>query len=120
MILLKIASTYNTIAIAKERNPKEIYALACMLVPTLTMLAGVIISIYTTPIYRDQYIFPSLSLLALFFGIALSRSNRYLKTAFCIFLLLTGLAQYKESLYQEYGSTLLPQDGAVVRGKRFL
>lgn len=108
-ILLKAASTRNTIALSRGKRREEVYALACMLVPTVTMIAGVIISVCTTPIYREQYIFPSLALLALFLGIALRDAGRYVLAAVCAFLLAVGCGQYKECRYQEYYSTLLPQ-----------
>lgn len=109
LVLLKAISTHNTIAIARDRGEKEIYALACMLVPTVTMLTGVIISYYSTPIYRDQYIFPSLALLALFFGLALRNATKIILIFVSAFLVLVGAGQYKECYHQEYTSTLLPQ-----------
>lgn len=109
LILLKAVSTYNTIVIARDRGEKEIYALACMLVPTVTMLAGVIISYYSTPIYRDQYVFPALALLALFFGIAIRNAKKYILVLVSAFLILVGMGQYKECFRQEYHSTLIAQ-----------
>ena len=60
LVILKGASTYNTINIAKYQDEFDIYGLICMLVPTITMVLGVVISCIKTPIYRDQYVFPSL------------------------------------------------------------
>lgn len=115
LILLKVLHTKNIIVIARKCTAVEIYALLCMLVPTLTMMIGVVISIYTTPIYRDQYIFPSLGLLALFVGIVLCGFGKKLLLLIGIFLVLIGVGGYKESWYQEYESTLLPQTEALLK-----
>lgn len=109
LILLKAVSTCNIIVIARDRGEKEIYALACMLVPTVTMLAGIIISFYSTPIYRDQYVFPALALLSLFVGISMRNAKKIILIPVSVFLLLVGAGQYKECYHQEYTSTLLPQ-----------
>lgn len=119
LILLKVLHTKNVLAIAKKCTHEEIYALLCMLVPAFTMIIGVIISVYTTPIYRDQYIFPSLGLLALFVGITLRRFGKKLLLLIGIFLALTGVGSYRESWYQEYESTLLPQTEAFLENNFF-
>ncbi|MCM1387125.1 MAG: glycosyltransferase family 39 protein [Bacillus sp. (in: Bacteria)] len=109
LIMLKGASTYNTIKIAKEKNVVEIYALICMLVPALTMILGVILSWLKTPIYREQYVFPALGLLALFFGLSMKDAKKSILTAASVFLLFVGAVQYKECFRQEYRSTYVPQ-----------
>ena len=112
LILLKGASTYNTIEIAKNKNQTEIYALACMLVPTLTTILGVAVSAVKTPVYRDQYVFPALGLLALFFGIAMRKAKDVILILITLFLLFVGAVQYKECFRQEYRSTYVPQTEA--------
>lgn len=112
LVLLKGASTYNTIEIARYREKTEIYALACMLVPTLTTILGVAVSAMKTPVYRDQYVFPALGLLALFFGIAMRKAKDGILIAISIFLLFVGAVQYKECFRQEYRSTYVPQTEA--------
>ena len=114
LILLKFLSIHNTIAISQKAAPPEIYALLCMLVPTATMLAGVIISVNSTPIYRDQYILPSLGLLAVFVGIAACHLSKKIKLVIGLFLIITGVFQYRESFIQEYKSTLLPETEALL------
>ena len=109
LIVLKGASMYNVIAIAKYRDKAEIYALLCMLVPTLTMIFGVIASELKTPIYRDQYILPALGMLALFFGISMRKIKRELLVILSLFLLFIGAAQYRECFRQEYHSTYVAQ-----------
>lgn len=112
LVILKGASTYNTIKIAKYQDEFDFFALLCMLVPTITMILGVVISCIKTPIYRDQYVFPSLGLLALFFGISMRDAKRWLLGAISAFLLLVGAGQYKECFHQEYRSTYVPQTEA--------
>lgn len=109
LIMLKGASTYNTIKIAKDKNITEIYALACMLVPTVTMILGVILSCLKTPVYRDQYVFPALGLLALFFGLSMKDAKKSILAVVSVFLLFVGAVQYKECFRQEYRSTYVPQ-----------
>lgn len=112
LIILKGASTYNTVKIAKEKAEFEIYALACMLVPTLTVILGVVLSWLKTPIYRDQYVFPALGLLALFFGISMRNAKKSILIMISIFLLFVGAVQYKECFRQEYRSTYVPETEA--------
>lgn len=109
LILLKAASTYNTIEIAKYKERTEIYALACMVVPALTTISGVAVSAVKTPVYRDQYVFPALGLLALFFGIAMRKARDIILILISLFLLFVGAVQYKECFRQEYRSTYVAQ-----------
>lgn len=80
-----------------------------MLVPTIVMVLGVVISSYKSPIYRAQYIMPALGVLAMFFGLALRKSKKIVLIIISLFLLFVGAMQYKECRYQEYYSTLYPQ-----------
>lgn len=109
LIMLKGASTYNTIKIAKDKGEIEIYALICMLVPTITVILGVILSALKTPVYREQYVFPAIGLLALFFGLSMKDAKKSILAAVCIFLLFVGAVQYKECFRQEYRSTYVAQ-----------
>lgn len=109
LILLKAASVFNTISIEKYKEKTDIFALICMLVPTLTMILGVVASVIRQPIYRDQYILPALGFLALFFGIALRKSKRWVIVSVSIFLLFVGAVQYKECFRQEYRSSYVEQ-----------
>lgn len=109
LILLKAVSTYNIISIEKYRKKENVYALICMLIPTFTALFGVIASVVRTPIYRDQYILPALGLLALFFGISLSNTKKWILILLSAFLLFVGAVQYKECYRQEYKSSYVEQ-----------
>ncbi len=112
LIILKGASTYNTIRISKGQAEKEIFALVCMLVPTLTVILGVVASWLKTPIYRDQYVLPALGFLALFFGISMRNAKKWILAVITVFLLFVGAVQYKECFRQEYRSTYVPQTEA--------
>lgn len=109
LIILKAVSTYNTIIISRAKEKTEVFALVCMLVPTLTMVLGVIISSYKAPIYREQYVFPALGLLALFFAIAMRNAKKIFLVLVSVFLLFIGAFQYKECHFLEYESTMFPQ-----------
>lgn len=112
LIILKGASIYNIIKIERKKEQIEIYALLCMLVPTLTAILGVTASVLKTPIYRDQYVFPAIGLLALFFGIAMRNAKKAILVLISIFLIFIGALQYKECFHQEYRSTYVPQTEA--------
>lgn len=60
-ILLSIAAGIVVLVGGGYRRGEDIFALLCMLVPTLTAVAGVALSFLIRPIYRDQYIFRPLA-----------------------------------------------------------
>ncbi len=107
--LLVIAGVIILVQIIRKKEGADIVALFAMLVPTMTAVLGVIISLSKSPIYRDQYIFPSLMLLAIFFGLAFRKINGKILIPVCAFLLFVGAVQYKECFRQEYKSTYVPQ-----------
>lgn len=109
LIMLKGASTYNTITIARDKRDVDIYALICMLVPALTTILGVILSFLKTPIYRETYVFPAMGLLALFFGLSMKNAKKSIIAVSGIFLLFVGAVQYRECFRQEYHSTFVVQ-----------
>jgi len=106
LALLVIAGIVRMI---KYKENSEITALIAMLVPTVTCVLGIVISLTKSPIYRDQYVFPSLMLLAIFFGIAFRKVDWKLLVPICVFFLFIGAVQYKECFRQEYRSTYVPQ-----------
>lgn len=112
LIILKGTAVYNIVKITSQRKAEDIYALLCMMVPMLTMLLGVVLSVWKTPIYRDQYIFPALGMLSLFFGITMRNAKPLILAAVSAFLLMMGALQYRECFLQEYRSTLVPQTEA--------
>lgn len=109
LFLLITAGIFNIIAIAKRRDRNAVFAVFCMLVPTLTAVFGITVSILRTPVYRDQYILPALGLLALFFGIVMGRTKNGVMLMISLFLLFTGAVQYKECFRQEYRSTYVKE-----------
>lgn len=112
LILLGGAGIYNIVRIVRTRSSIDIYALLCMLVPAVTVILGVVLSVCKTPIYRDQYVFPALGLLGVFLGIAMRKAKSVIVVITSIFLLLIGAVQYQECFAQEYQSTLVPQTEA--------
>ena len=65
------------------------------------------------PVYRDQYVFPSIGLFCLFLAIALARFIQkkwiVMMAPVCLFLLFMGAVQYLENWRLEYKSTLTDQ-----------
>ncbi len=112
LILLTIVGVVNIIFIIRKKEKFDIFALLCMLIPTVTALSGVLISLTKSPIYRDQYIFPALGLLSLFFAITLRKLDKRVMAFILAFLLFVGAVQYKECYRQEYRSTYVPQTEA--------
>lgn len=96
-----------------HRQKDDIFAFMCMLVPALTAGTGVVISLLRNPVYRDQYVFPSIGLFCLFLAIALShfmqKKRIWVIIPIFIFLLFLGAVQYLENWRQEYKSTLTDQ-----------
>lgn len=116
LIILMVAGVFliKQVLMNKEKDADAVYGLICMLVPTFVVVIGVFVSKYIlqSTIYRDQYVFPALGLLALFFAIGISKINKVLLVEIMIFLLFAGGIQYKECFYQEYQQTLYPQTRA--------
>lgn len=109
MALLILAGIIMLVRLVRKRESADVAALLAMLVPTVTAVLGVVISLTKSPIYRDQYIFPSLMLLAIYFGLALRKVNWKFLFPICLFFLFVGAVQYKECFRQEYRSTYVPQ-----------
>ena len=109
LLILILTGIANIVMIIKKKEQFDIYALLCMLIPTVTVISGILISLTKSPIYRDQYIFPSLGLLSLFFAITLRKADKKILIPILAFLLFVGALQYKECFRQEYRSTYVPQ-----------
>ncbi len=90
---------------------KDACALLFMAVPALTAVSGVALSLLIRPVYRDQYIFPSIGLFCLFLAIELShiREKKWAFYPILLFALFLGAVQYLETWRQEYKSTLTDQ-----------
>ena len=109
MSILVIAGIIMLVQLIQKRENADITAFLAMLVPAVTAILGIVISLTKSPIYRDQYIFPALMLLAIFFGLALRNINWKWLVPICAFFLFIGAVQYKECYRQEYKSTYVPQ-----------
>ena len=107
--ILIIAGITTLVNIIRKREKEDIAALLAMLVPTVTVVLGVVISLSKSPIYRDQYVFPALMLLAVFLGLAFRKLDEKFVFVLSVFFLFIGAVQYKECYRQEYKSTYVPQ-----------
>lgn len=91
--------------------------LCCMLIPTLVCVFGVVVSVLPghNPIYRDQYIYPSLGMLALAYAIGMRKfldrskgmKGKILVSVVTLVTLFIGALQYRECYHQEYRSSYL-------------
>ena len=105
--LLAIATFICIVRLIRNRQKEDMTAILALLIPTVTAVLGVVISMTKSPIYRDQYVFPALMLLSVFFGLAFRKMNWKLMIPVCGFLLLVGAVQFKECYRQEYKSTYI-------------
>lgn len=116
LILLSVCGVANFVSLIRKKEAtekrKDKYAILSMLVPTFTVIGGVVISLCTRPIYREQYVFPALGMLAIFFAVTLRKARIPLIVAISTFLALSGMIQYKECHFQEYESTKLVETEA--------
>ena len=109
LAILVVAGVIVLMSIIRKKEKEDWVALFAMLVPAVTALLGVVISMTKSPIYRDQYIFPSLMLLAVFVGLAFRKVNGKVILLISAFMLFIGAVQYKECFRQEYKSTYVDQ-----------
>lgn len=109
LLILALSVVFNVIRIIKNREKEDIYALLCLLVPFATAGFGIVISLVNSPIFRDQYITPTLGLLAVFIGIVLAKADWKVLIPVIAFFLFAGAVQYKENYREEYKSSYIKQ-----------
>lgn len=109
IFLLFLATVISSVRFIKSREKEDAAAILALLIPFLTAVFGVAVSMTKSPIYRDQYVFPALMLLSLFFGLSFRKINWKCLIPVCGFLLLVGAVQYKECYRQEYKSSYIKE-----------
>lgn len=110
IILLAATGLYGLYLIVWKKQTALIKAFLAMLIPTMTTLSGVLISLSKSPIFCGRYVIVAMMMLALYFGIIFGRLSenenktvKYVIPAIAVaFLLLSGALQYKECFRQEY------------------
>lgn len=105
-----------------EQGKTCVFALLCMAVPAGTAAGGVIVSLVSQPIYRDQYAFPAMGLFSLCLAIAYahlfngwkwrSEVRDVLFVLLLLFLLGVGAISYRDNYRAEYKATLTAQTEA--------
>ena len=97
-IVVLIIRTYN------DKN-SGLFGIMLFLVPILTAILGVVVSVLITPFFIARYLIPCMGLLALGLAIAFGNAEKYSYLFLCLFLVcMIGNAYYKN--YQvEYQST---------------
>ncbi|MDD3661418.1 MAG: hypothetical protein PHT89_11960, partial [Lachnospiraceae bacterium] len=114
-IIIIIAFLLSVFRGIRFKNQADMFAVVSMLVPVLTMAAGVIVSVLATPIFKSRYLFPSMGLLIL--GVAVSLrtlSNRVLPVLLCFFFFST-VVQYQGTYKVEYLTTKVVETEAFFR-----
>lgn len=117
IVMLVAVGIMGIIHACKKSEDKGliIAAFMSMLIPTLTTLAGVIVSLSQDPIYEGRYVIIEMMMLAIFFGVILGKCleecrnqvlSRVAIALTAAVLLFTGAAQYYECFRQEYRNHL--------------
>lgn len=109
LVILICSLVWCIVRIIKKGDKEDIYALLCMLIPVSVSVLGVIISIINEPIFRDQYILPSVGLLAVFVAIVIGKAKWKILLPIITFFLFVGAVQYKENYREEYKSSYIKQ-----------
>lgn len=112
LILLVTAGIQNLAAIIRSHKKEDIFAMLCWAVPFFTAAGGVTVSLITTPIYYNRYVFPAMGLLCLFFGIALRKASKPFFVTMMFFLLCYGIGSYRDTFNEEYYSSYIVQTEA--------
>jgi len=89
----------------KRARTRALYALCLALVPFLTALLGIAVSILVTPFFIARYLLPCMGILALFLAIGFSRLQLVPYLALCSFLAVMTVNSYKINYHKEYTST---------------
>lgn len=98
--------------LGREKNEWDVFAAGGYLVPLLTVVSGVVASWLMQPIYYDRYVFPALGILCMFFAISIRNVRKRTLAAGFVFILLTGVAAYRDTYWEEYKSTYVPETEA--------
>ena len=104
-VLLLLITVFLCICGWKKRKQESLYSMGLILVPILTALAGVLVSIYITPFFIARYVIPCMGLLALAFAIALGQERNVSYGILCLFLVCTTGHMYMETYQEEYEGT---------------
>ncbi len=81
------------------------FALALLLVPLLTALLGIAVSVLITPFFIARYLIPCMGLTALFLAIGFGTQKGLSYPLLCAFLLSMTASSYKTNFIDEYRST---------------
>ncbi len=109
ILILICALIWCVVRIIRDKKKEDIYALLCLMVPVAASTFGIIISIINQPIFRDQYILPSVGLLAVFVAVVMAKAKWKVLIPVIAFFLFVGAVQYKENYREEYKSSRIKQ-----------
>lgn len=97
-IILLLASIHN------DKNI-GVFGILLFLVPILTALLGIIVSILITPFFIARYLLPCMGILALGLALAFRNETGYVYIFLCLFLVCMIGNAYYENYKEEYLST---------------
>lgn len=99
-----IAIVLLLVSVHRDRNV-GILGILLFLVPILTALLGVVVSVLITPFFIARYLVPCMGLWALGLALAFKNEKGYVYTFLCLFLVCMIGNSYYENYKKEYLST---------------
>ncbi|MCD8380656.1 MAG: hypothetical protein LUC95_10160 [Lachnospiraceae bacterium] len=105
LLLFILGGVVGLIDLCRRKDELGVFSILCWLVPTLTASAGVIVSLLTSPIYYNRYVYPAMGLLCIFFALSWSRVEDWYQLVLLLFCCVIGVERYKEAIDLEYLST---------------
>ena len=118
-LLFSLTYLIALIYIIAAREKKDIFICCCLLlVPILTIVTGVGISLLVRPVFMIRYVIPAIPLLVAFMAVALGRmKNKVLFVCIIVIALAGGISNYAVALRDEYDITENALDDGFVSGQ---
>ena len=104
VILLLLSMVLLLIRICYDKN-SGLFGIMLFLVPMLTAVLGVVVSVLVTPFFIARYLLPCMGLLALGFALAFGYEKKYTYLFLCLFLTCMIGNSYCDNYEKEYLST---------------
>jgi hypothetical protein len=105
IILCMLAVVINIVKILNQRCKTGLFSLLLMIIPILTAITGIVVSIIITPFFIARYIIPCMGILALFFALSYSNESNSTYGILCLFLIIMFGNSYYSNYVDEYKST---------------
>ena len=104
-VIIIIMSFVLFIARIREEKNAGVFGIVLLIVPLLTAVFGITISVLVTPFFVARYLVSCFGLVSLAVAIALGKENNYTYVLLCIFLIGMIGNSYYENFKAEYRTT---------------